>query len=233
MKESQFSPQSALKAVLLLLLMGLAACIDQPTVDTSAVTAAVQTAVAEMPTADPVVVEVTRIVEVTRAVEIIREVEVTRLVEVAATEMQPATPQATDTAQGYEITATEVLSGLLDAGLPVGDHVAYTDESDPNELLARPGQYTSKVNFLDTRLEEEFGNFEPGDGGSIEVFPDSAGATGRSEYLQSIGQIFSPAAEYHYIEENVLLRLSHRLLPEQAEAYGAAFRELLTGSEGQ
>lgn len=214
-------PIRRLFTVSLLIFLALTACSAQPTVDTGSVAAVVQTAVAEIPTTEPVVVDVTRIVEVTR------EVEVTRQVKVVVTATPTPTPEVTPTPQGYDVTATEVLTGLMDAGLPIGENIAYTAETDPNELLGRPGQYTSKANFRDTRLAEQFGDFDPGDGGSIEVFPDVAGARGRSEYVQTLGQIFSPTAEYHFIEENVLLRLSHRLLPEQAEAYEEAFRDSL------
>jgi hypothetical protein len=48
--------------------------------------------------------------------------------------------------------ANEVVQRLEAEGMPIGESKAYSAENDPNELLGRPGQYTSKVIFKDTRL---------------------------------------------------------------------------------
>lgn len=182
---------------------------------------AIAEAVAALPTAEPVVVEITRVVEVTR------EVEVTRLVEVVVTATPEPTPEMAQEPEAYDITATEVLTGLIDAGLPIGDYIAYTAETDPNELLDRPGGYLSKVNFYDTSITHRSTNYSIDDGGSIEVYPDAPGAEGRMQYLQNLGQAFSPGVEYHFLAKNVLLRLTNRLLPKQAELYGQALEDLL------
>lgn len=208
----------------------LAACTDAPeatlpdeTAVASAAASLAGTAIAEaaagLPTAEPVVVEITRVVEVTR------EVPVTRLVEVVVTTTpEPILELAPE---AYEITATEVLTGLMEAGLPIGDHIAYTAETDPNELLGRPGGYLSKVNFYDTRLTRTSTDYSMEDGGSIEVYPDAAGAEGRMQYLRSLGQALPLAVEYDFLAKNVLLRVSKRLLPEQAEEYQHALNSLL------
>jgi hypothetical protein len=125
-------------------------------------------------------------------------------------------------------SADEVLQGLKDRGMPIGESIAYTAKNDPNELLGRPDQYTSKVNFRDTRLkpDEIARGFDVQNGGSIEVFEDQDDATARKEYLKSIGKVplFS---EYLYREGTVLLRLSHRLTSEQAAEYENALKDLV------
>lgn len=99
--------------------------------------------------------------------------------------------------------------------------VAYTAKTDPNDLLGRPNQYTSKVNFKDTRLKPDSlaDDLDVQEGGSIEVFENKSDAIRRKEYIEGIGKGFSPFSEYTYREGTVLLRLSHRLLPKQAAEY--------------
>jgi hypothetical protein len=209
----------------------VAACTSAPTpplpdetavanAGTNTAGTAIAEAIAALPTSEPIVVESTRLVEVTR------EVPVTRVVEVVVTATPEPTPEAVPEQEAYEITAAEVLISLIEAGLPIGDYIAYTVETDPNELLGRPGGYVSKVNFQDTRLTQQSTDHSVRDGGSIEVYPDAAGAEGRSEYIKALGQVFSPSVEYHFLAKNVLLRLSHRLLPAQAEEYNLALETL-------
>ncbi|MCQ8193897.1 hypothetical protein [Streptomyces rugosispiralis] len=55
-----------------------------------------------------------------------------------------------------------------------------TAANDPNHLLGRPGQYTSKVTFADSRVQKaDASGFKPGDvelGGAVEVFDNPAAA---------------------------------------------------------
>ena len=118
-------------------------------------------------------------------------------------------------------SADEVLQELKDEELPIGESVAYTAKNDPNDLLGRPNQYTSKVTFEDTRLKPDpmANKFDVQNGGSIEVFENKDDAIRRKEYVGDIGKSFSPFSEYIYREGTVLLRLSHRLTPKQAAEY--------------
>lgn len=212
-------------------LIALSSC-QSSEVNQAAVAEAVQTAIASQPEQLAQQIEVTRLVEVTKEVEVevevTREVEVeiTRLVEVVVTATPTETPIPTETPTPAPIqevrvfTAQEVLDALKNSGVPIGENIAFTAETDPNELLGRPGQYLSKINFRDTRLAVEHPDeFSVQDGGSIEVFPNSAGAAGRAQYLQTFSQSLSFLAEYDFQQGPVLLRLSHRLTPEQAQVY--------------
>jgi hypothetical protein len=126
-------------------------------------------------------------------------------------------------------SADEVLQELKDRELPVGESVAYTAKTDPNDLLGRPNQYTSKVMFKDTRLNPDpiAKEFDVQNGGSIEVFKDEDDAIARTKYLKNLTKSFSPFAEYSYREGTVLLRLSHRLTPKQAREYEDALKDVL------
>jgi hypothetical protein len=121
-------------------------------------------------------------------------------------------------------TATDVLASLRHAGMPVGKFVAYTEVTDQNHLLGRPGQYTSKVNFHDTRIQSVAG-FDTSGGGSVEVFKSRDDAKRRFVYVQNFGKT-SMFAEYDYLAGAILLRLSNVLTPSQAAKYKVALLKI-------
>jgi hypothetical protein len=130
---------------------------------------------------------------------------------------------------GAPQSAEEVLQELKDRELPVGESVAYTAKNDPNDLLGRPNQYSSKVNFKDTRLKPDSlaDDLNVQEGGSIEVFKNQDDAIARKQYIESIGKGFAPFSEYTYREGTILLRLSHQLTPKQAAEYENALKGIL------
>jgi hypothetical protein len=112
--------------------------------------------------------------------------------------------------------------------MPIDDSVTYTATTDTNHLLGRPGGYTSKVNFHDSRLPAS-PDFDTEAGGSVEVFPDAAGATSRMNYIQALAKGSPLFTEYDYVSGDAILRLSKVLTPDQASAYAAAFQALFAG----
>ncbi|TVZ84912.1 hypothetical protein FB157_120179 [Streptomyces sp. BK340] len=101
---------------------------------------------------------------------------------------------------------------------------------DPNHLLGRPHQYTSKVTFDDSRVPaDQIRGMDKGDvgrGGAIEVFGSPADANARARYIQAVLKSMPPLAEYDYVHGRVLVRVSHYLTPKQAAAYKTAAGEL-------
>src|SRR3954464_2964297 len=96
--------------------------------------------------------------------------------------------------------ASTALAGLLGAGLPIGDSIAYTVDTDPDHLLGRTSGYLSRVAFLDTRLERLTADaISAGDGGTIEVFAAADGAAARKAYFDGIGAVSPTNAEYSYL----------------------------------
>lgn len=144
--------------------------------------------------------------------------------------------------------AAAVAAGLRAAKLPVGTVKVYSAADDPNNLLGRPGGYTSKVNFHDTRLPAPVepgpcdplqpGQDEPvchnkpkdpdiNDGGSIEVFDNEADAKKRFDYVDAITRGGGPFTEYHWLVGKTFIRVSASLTPEQAKPYEAAAKKIL------
>ena len=134
------------------------------------------------------------------------------------------------TAHGcYDLsTAAAVLVALKAEGLPIGDSVDYTVETDPNEKMGRPGGYTSKVNFRDFRLVPESDDFATRDGGSIEVFATAADRETRANYLEAISKAVPLAGEdVMFSQGRILLRVSNRLLIPDSDAYGVALEKIV------
>ena len=142
---------------------------------------------------------------------------------------------ATEGTKKEELTAESIANQLKEKNSNVGKIVVYTSETDLNELLGRPNQYTSKVTFEDTRLEQknkdnEFLSEEEKNeptGGTIEVFSNEEDMKNRKEYIESISSQASIFAEYSYSKGNALLRLDKELTPEQAKEYEEAFYEIM------
>lgn len=130
-------------------------------------------------------------------------------------------------------TAEDYLNALKEAGCGITEIYVWTEETDPNGVLGRPGQYISKADFMDENVDpenkldpvEEFGL----PGGTVEVFENESDCNARYEYLEefnapSMG--FMALNQYMYKNGNVILRVSYELTPTQAEAYETAFNAL-------
>jgi hypothetical protein len=125
-----------------------------------------------------------------------------------------------------EMDAEEVVLALRAAGAPIGTYVVYTDATDPNDLIGRPGGYRSKASFHDTRLPFDPA-FHPDEGGTVEVFPDAESAAARLEYLEGIQHVAPLFAEHRYLRGAVLVRVSRYLTEEQAGVYEAAVEAVI------
>lgn len=129
---------------------------------------------------------------------------------------------ATDASK--ELTAEDYVKYFKDAGLPIGEVLVVSEDNDPNKLLGRPNQYTSKIIFEDTRVEQ-LG--EGPVGGTVEVFNNKDDMNKRKDYLEGIINS-GPAifVQYIYAKDNAILRLENDLTPEQAEEYGGILQEV-------
>jgi hypothetical protein len=67
--------------------------------------------------------------------------------------------------------------------------------------------------------------FDLSDGGTVETFTTTDDAKRRFDYVDGIAK--SPLfAEYHWLRNTTLLRVSHRLTPDQAKEYETAFNKI-------
>lgn len=141
-----------------------------------------------------------------------------------------STTQKTSTASGKPITASTAFTAIS-AKVPTATlSGTVTAENDPNHLLGRPSQYTSKVTFTDSRIKaSDVAGTEKGDverGGAIEAFANPADTQARAKYIQALVKSFPAFAEYDYVHGTVLVRVSHYLTPAQAAGYKSAAASL-------
>lgn len=83
-----------------------------------------------------------------------------------------ASPSATESTFTAPANAAAVVTGMKAAGAPIKLTVTFTAASDENDLLGRPGQYTSKAAFKDTQVKDAT-TASKGDvelGGGVECF---------------------------------------------------------------
>jgi hypothetical protein len=132
------------------------------------------------------------------------------------------------TAEAARPQTAEQIVAMLAAKIPTATPtIAYTAQTDPNQLLGTPDSYTSKATFTDSRInlaeanDTELGSIELG--GSVEVFTDDLDARARKDYLEQImRELPIDVSEHSYLQGPVLLRVSRRLTPTQAAEYEAA-----------
>lgn len=126
--------------------------------------------------------------------------------------------------------ANAVVAALLKA-VPTGKlGTVITEANDGNHLIGRPGQYTSKVTFTDSRIKAgDVMSNDPTDvgfGGAVEVFANAKDAQTRAAYIQAIVKSMPALLEYDYPHGNVVVRVSHLLPPSQAAEYDKAAASL-------
>ncbi len=121
------------------------------------------------------------------------------------------------------LNAEDVLNALKAAKLPIEKELVFTAENDPNKLLGRPNQYTGKASWNDKRVEPLTADDRSM---TVEVFASGEDLENRRKYVEAIGKSMSPVAQYQYVHKNALLRLSHKLTPQQATDYEKVLKSL-------
>ena len=143
------------------------------------------------------------------------------LAQIEADAAKSAQPSPTSTPE--LLTSESVLNAFKAANLPVDNVVVYNEETDTNKLLGRPNQYVGKINFGDARVKPRGGEKRPN---SIEVFAKDEDLQTRKQYTENISKSASIFAQYIYAHKNVLLRLTHDLLPKDAAQYENVLKAL-------
>jgi hypothetical protein len=132
----------------------------------------------------------------------------------------------TTTAADKLLSAKELLAKFQQDGLPVGQVTCFTEESDPNDMLGRPGGYTSKCDWADKREQQS----DPEDltGGSIEVFDASETAIARADALSAFAGAGMLSTGYTWVVGSAtVLRIDKELTSKQAAEYRTAALEVL------
>lgn len=136
-------------------------------------------------------------------------------------------PVEDDKLEVTKMDAEQIVTMMQESGVPITNIIVYTEETDENELLNRPGGYTSKANFADRRVGQMDATNPVG--GSVEVFTSNEDAKARYDYVSAVAK--GALAQYMYLYENVLLRIDHALTNAEAAFYETAFVQLQEGKE--
>jgi len=133
------------------------------------------------------------------------------------TKPAPTPHPAPSNATVRPLTADDITKALEGNGLGASKVIVYDENTDPNKLLGRPGQYTVKVNWT-----------VAGDEASIEVFPDMGAAKDRAAYVDRIGKAAPMLLQYVYTNAQRLavLRLPRALAPSKANEWKIWFDKL-------
>lgn len=91
----------------------------------------------------------------------------------------------------------------------------YTASNDPNHMLGRQGEYTSKINWGPSRAS------------SIEVFGTAADARARGQYVSGFRCPFGDG--YDYVSGTALIRIGCDMSPVRAHKLLARFHAIVTG----
>ena len=146
----------------------------------------------------------------------------------AQTGTQSSAPKADS--KPASLTAEQVSDELAKAIPSFKTFRVYTEADDPNKLMGRPGGYTSKTAFYDSRISKDAAVGARDDaiirGGSVEVFESAELAIKRYEYVKAIAESSSLFTEYDYVSGTALVRVSKELTPTQAREYEAALKEI-------
>lgn len=110
------------------------------------------------------------------------------------------------------LDARAVLAKLVDAGIPATNTFVQTSSTDPNHLLGRPSQYTSRVSF---DLPSGDTSAPPGHvdrGGVVEVFDSATDAAARRDYIMAL-LVADPilGTESDYLHGRILVRVAGRV----------------------
>ena len=109
-----------------------------------------------------------------------------------------------------DYTPEDIINGLSSAGCSVGDITAYTAETDPNQKLGRPNEYTGKADF-------EIPGIETINTATVETFANKADCKSRYDYLN----------QYMYKSDYAILRIPYEVTPEDAGTYETAFHSFV------
>ncbi|WP_426507250.1 hypothetical protein ACPPVO_53900 [Dactylosporangium sp. McL0621] len=122
-----------------------------------------------------------------------------------------------------KMDAKAAADALAAAGLPVTNVAAQDENTDPNNLLGRPGGYLSRASFDVPGGDKDAEPYDIDHGGVVEVFADASAAQARSKYIQDAQKSMQIlGTEYHYLNGSVLVRITGKVKPSVAKPFEAA-----------
>ncbi|MEH0820907.1 MULTISPECIES: hypothetical protein [unclassified Micromonospora] len=125
--------------------------------------------------------------------------------------------------------AKDVVGALAAAGLPLSNVAEQDENTDPNDKLGRPGQYTSRASADVPGGDKDSEKYGIDRGLVVEVFATAGDADARSTFIQdALKNVQFLGTEYHYrpADQRVLVRLTGKVKPSQAKKFEDAVAKL-------
>jgi hypothetical protein len=125
-------------------------------------------------------------------------------------------PRQISAAKQAKLAALNTLIGFTEAArkanLELTEQVNIKEDTDPNNLLGRPGQYVAKTNWKIN-----------GKDATLEVFANVEDAKARKQYVDGIGKASPLFLQYSFLNESraALLRVPKQLTPAKAQEWDA------------
>jgi hypothetical protein len=140
-----------------------------------------------------------------------------------------AAPSPVEPPPAAPLDAKAVLAKLTAAGLPMSKGSVQDENTDPNNLLGRPNEYTSRACFDVDGADPTADKYSVDRGGVIEVFANASDARARADYIAGVLKAAPMlGSEYHYLAGPVLVRISGKVKPSVAAKFQAAVAALST-----
>ncbi|MEZ2373135.1 hypothetical protein [Arthrobacter sp. RCC_34] len=141
-----------------------------------------------------------------------------------ASSSSASTPTLSTTPKPVLKTATEIATALKMKVPQITKVTTLTEENDVNNMIGRPGQYSSAAWITDSRGKAG----ETGvDGGAVvETFETAEDRDARAKYIKDVTKGIGMLAEYDYTTGTSLVRVSGKLTPSQVKAYKDAAASL-------
>jgi hypothetical protein len=134
---------------------------------------------------------------------------------------------STSTAAPAPTTAQGAAEAIKVAIPQITEIITITESNDFNNLIGRDNGYVAATVLVDPRAgTDECDLAKPGIacGAGVEQWPDAAAAQQRADYIKEMKSSMPIlGTEYATLRDNLLLRVSGKLKPSEAEAYKAAF----------
>lgn len=109
----------------------------------------------------------------------------------------------------------------------IGRIVKITEDNDANNLIGRPGQYDAATFMQDTRLpctaKDQYDELSIGCGAKVERWASNKDARARVTDIQQKLKAYGLGAEYDYVRDGLVLRVSGDIKPSQAKKYETGF----------
>jgi hypothetical protein len=135
------------------------------------------------------------------------------------------TPTAAVPQPDGQMTA-QAAAERIKAAIPEVSLITITGDNDANNMIGRSTGYVAATVIVDARAGEECDQEKPGIvcGAGIEQWPDGHAAQQRADYLKDVmSSMPILGTEYATVWGNLLLRVSGKLKPFDADQYKAAF----------